>query len=137
MSGVGGMLRAPPVVVGAVELAEHLLGRLCGQVSKPGKVATGPSELDALGVGPQRHTAMAVEVLTLLQCQVPDRPAGVTPPGQAPGLLRGRVGAVAATSVRLGTLGLLHVDSACSEVDTPPRAVPASPRPLNTDKPNP
>jgi hypothetical protein len=75
------MLWVPPVAVGAVELTEHLLGRLCGQVGKPGKVATGPGELDALRVGPQRHAAMPVEVVALRKGEVPDRPAGVAPPG--------------------------------------------------------
>jgi hypothetical protein len=111
--GAGGVLRVPPVIVGAVELAEHLLGRLCGQVGKPGKVAAGPGELGALLHRPQGVAAVAVEVLPLLQCQVPDRPAGVAPSGQTPGLLWGRVGAIAAASVRLGTVGLLHVGSAC------------------------
>jgi hypothetical protein len=67
---------------------------------------------------PQRHATVAMEVLALLQGQVPDRPAGVTPSGQPLSLRRGRVGAIAATSVRLGAVGLLHVGSVCSGLGT-------------------
>jgi hypothetical protein len=59
------MLRIPPVVKGAVELAKHLLGRLRGQVGQPGKLTAGPGELCALLHRPQGHAAVAVEVLAL------------------------------------------------------------------------
>src|SRR5687768_12675182 len=45
---LGGMLRVPPVVVGAVELAEHLLGALGGQVGQPWQVRAGVGEVAAL-----------------------------------------------------------------------------------------
>jgi hypothetical protein len=42
------MLRVPPVIVGAVELAEHLLGTLGGQVGHPRQLRTGVGEVAAL-----------------------------------------------------------------------------------------
>jgi hypothetical protein len=42
------MLRVPPVVVGAVELAEHLLRALGGQVGQPWQVRAGVGEVAAL-----------------------------------------------------------------------------------------
>jgi hypothetical protein len=117
-------------------MTEHLLGRLRGQVGQPGKLTAGPGELRALLHRPQGQAAVAVEVLPLLQCQVPDRPAGVAPLGQPPGLLKGRVGAITAASVRLGGAKLLHVGSACSGSALAPGGGRAPPGPLNTDKPN-
>ena len=53
------MLRAPPVVVGAVELAEHLLRALGGQVGQPRQVCAGDGEVAAL-VGRQARVVQEV-----------------------------------------------------------------------------
>jgi hypothetical protein len=93
------MLRVPPVVVGAVELAEHLLGALGGQVGQPGQVRAGVGEVAALlGRSYGASTLMPGEP-ALLQCQVPHGTAGVTPAGQPFCLSWGRLGAVPPTSV--------------------------------------
>ena len=48
----------------------------------PGKLSASQGQLEALCVGSQRHPAVAVEVLPLLHCQVPNRPTGMSPPGR-------------------------------------------------------
>jgi hypothetical protein len=88
------MLRVPPVVVGAVELAEHLLRALGGQVGQPRQVRAGVGEVAALLGGPEGASTLTPGEPALLQCQVPHGPAGVTPAGQPFSLSRGRVGAV-------------------------------------------
>ena len=82
VGGPAGCRGVPPVVVGTVELAQHLLCRLRRQASQPGKLSASQGELEALCVGSQRHHAVAVEVLPLLHCQVPNRPTGMSPPGR-------------------------------------------------------
>jgi hypothetical protein len=96
---LGGMLRVPPVVVGAVELAEHLLRALGGQVGQPRQVRAGVGEVAALLGRPDGATTLTPGESALLQCQVPHCTAGVPPAGQPFRLPRGRVGAVPPASV--------------------------------------
>ena len=96
---LGGMLRAPPVVVGTVELAEDLLRALGGQIGKPRQVRAGVGEVAALLGRPDRATTLTPGEPALLQCQIPHRPAGVPPAGQPFCLPRGRIGAVPPASV--------------------------------------
>jgi hypothetical protein len=88
------MLRVPPVVVGAVELAEHLLRALSGQVGQPRQVRAGVGEVAALLGRPDGASTLIPGELALLQCQVPHGTAGVTPAGQPFCLSGGRIGAV-------------------------------------------
>ena len=55
---LGGMLRVPPVVVGAVQLAEYLLRGLSGQVGQPRQVRTGIGEVAALLGRPDRASTL-------------------------------------------------------------------------------
>jgi hypothetical protein len=95
------MLRVPPVVVRAVELAEHPLRALGGQVGQPRQVRTGVGEVAALLGGPESVSTLTPGEPALLQCQVPDGTAGVTPAGQPFCLSRGRVGAVSPARVSM------------------------------------
>jgi hypothetical protein len=62
------MPQVPPIVVGAVELVQHLLRRLRRQVCQPEKLRTGLGELDALRIGAQRQATVAIDVLPLVYC---------------------------------------------------------------------
>src|ERR687897_2922125 len=88
------MLRVPPVVVGAVELAEYLLGALGGQVGQPRQVRAGLGEVAALLGRPDGASTLMPGEPALLQCQIPHRAAGVPPAGQPSCLPKGGVGAV-------------------------------------------
>jgi hypothetical protein len=80
------MLVVPPVVVGAIEVGEDLLGRLGRKVRQPSQLSAGLGELAALLGGAQRNATLDIEELPLRQRHVPYRPAGVPPPGQPLGL---------------------------------------------------
>jgi len=61
------MVVVPPVAVGAVELAEDLLGGLRGQVGQPRQVRAGLGQVAALPDGAERHPALAPGELPLRQ----------------------------------------------------------------------
>lgn len=75
------MLRIPPVVVGTVELAQQLLRALGGQVGQPRQVRAGVGEVAALLGRPDGASTLPPGEPALLQCQIPQGTARVTPPG--------------------------------------------------------
>jgi hypothetical protein len=95
------MRRVPPVVVGAVELAEHLLGAVGGQVGQSGQLRAGVGAVAALLGRPQGATTLMPGELALLQCQIPHRTPGMPPAGQPVRLSQGRVGTIPPARMRL------------------------------------
>ena len=86
--GAGRVLRVPPVVVRLVHRPQDLLGALRGQVGDPIECRAGFGEFPALPGRSQGPAAFPPQDLALHQRGVPDRPAGVSPPGQPLGLFR-------------------------------------------------
>jgi DNA-binding CsgD family transcriptional regulator len=109
----------PPVIVGAVQLTEYLLRRLCRQVCNPVHLGAGLREMSALLNGPHGVTALLPRELALLKGHIPDGPAGVTPRCQAISLRSIRVQAVSPTH---GCSLLWH------GYESPPPLVPDSAR---------
>jgi len=95
------VVRVPPVVVGRVQLPQHLLRGLRGQVRHPVHLGAGNGEMRTLLDRAQGLPPLGPQEPALLQPDIPHRPAGVRPPGQPLGLPRGRVQPVGAPGVRL------------------------------------
>jgi hypothetical protein len=96
---LGWVAGVPPVVVGAVELPEDLLGGLRRQLCQPRQLSARLGEIAALPDGADGDATLPPGELALFQRQVPHRAAAVPPLGQALSLLGGWVGTVATAGV--------------------------------------
>jgi hypothetical protein len=77
----GGVLWAPPVVIGGIEISQHLLRRLGRQVGQPGQLGAGLGQLAVLPDCPEGLAALGPCELSLRQRDVPYRPGRMPPIG--------------------------------------------------------
>jgi hypothetical protein len=95
------VLWIPPVVIGGVEIAQHLLRRLRRQVGQPGEFGAALGQLPILPDCPERHAALGPGELPLRKRDVPYRTRRMTPTGQPLRLSHFRVQPIAASHIRL------------------------------------
>jgi hypothetical protein len=77
----GGVLWVPPVVIGGIEIPQHLLRRLGRQVGQPGQLGAGLGQLTVLPDCSEGHAALSPGELSLRQRDVPYRSGRMAPIG--------------------------------------------------------